>query len=185
MINKVINTMEKKLKDTVDAFIRELKGIRTGRASITLLDTIKVEYYGSLTPLNQVATLSNPEPQTLIIQPWDTSLTKSIEKAIQKSDLGITPSNDGKIIRLTFPPLTEERRKELIKKVKKMAENHKITIRNSRREAKDIIKSMEKKGEISEDDAKKAVNKIQKAVDEYVKKVDEIFSKKEKEIMEI
>jgi ribosome recycling factor len=185
MIDELINTMREKMRDTIEAFARELKVLRTGRASIALLDNIKVEYYGSLTPLNQVSSLSSPEPQLLIIQPWDNSIIRSIEKAIQKSDLGITPSSDGKVIRLSIPPLTEERRRELIKKVKKMAENHKTTVRNDRRDANDAVKSMQKTGSISEDEAKKATHRIQEITDKYIKKTDEIFSKKEEEIMEV
>ena len=185
MIDKLINTMGKKMEDTIDAFVRELRALRTGRASIALLDNIKVEYYGSLTPLNQVATLSSPEPQLLIVQPWDNSIIKSIEKAVQKSDLGITPSCDGKVIRLSVPSLTEERRKELIKKAKKMAESHKTTARNDRREANEAIKSMQKSGNISEDEARKATHRIQELTDKYVEKTEKIFLRKEEEIMEV
>jgi ribosome recycling factor len=158
--------------------------MRTGRASLSILDAIRVDYYGTMTPLNQMATLAVPESRLIMIQPWDVSIIKEIEKAILKSDLGLTPSNDGKIIRISIPPLTEERRKELVKVVHKMCEDHKVTVRNVRRDANDLLKSLKKDGEISEDDAFKGQDQIQKITDEHIKLIDECYKDKEKEILE-
>ena len=163
----------------------EFASVRAGRANAKVLDRITVEYYGSETPLNGVATISAPDARTLIIQPWDTKLLKDIQKAIQTSDLGINPQNDGRIIRLVFPQLTEERRKELTKQVKKYGEESKVAIRNIRRDAMDTIKAMKKKSEITEDEQKVAEKDLQKVTDDYVKKVDEMAAKKEKELMEL
>lgn len=163
----------------------EFASVRAGRANAKVLDRITVEYYGSETPLNGVATISTPDARTLIIQPWDTKLLKDIQKAIQTSDLGINPQNDGRIIRLVFPQLTEERRKELTKQVKKYGEESKVAIRNIRRDAMDTIKAMKKKSEITEDEQKVAEKDLQKVTDDYVKKVDEMAAKKEKELMEL
>ena len=158
--------------------------MRTGRASLSILDNILVDYYGTMTPINQMATLAVPESRLITIQPWDVSIIKEIEKAILKSDLGLTPSNDGKIIRISIPPLTEERRKELVKVVHKMCEDHKVTVRNVRRDANDLLKSLKKDGEISEDDAFKGQDQIQKITDEHIKLIDECYKNKEKEILE-
>ena len=163
----------------------EFASVRAGRANAKVLDRITVEYYGSETPLNGVATISTPDARTLIIQPWDTKLLKDIQKAIQTSDLGINPQNDGRVIRLVFPQLTEERRKELTKQVKKYGEESKVAIRNIRRDAMDAIKAMKKKSEITEDEQKVAEKDLQKVTDDYVKKVDEMAAKKEKELMEL
>lgn len=163
----------------------EFASVRAGRANAKVLDRITVEYYGSETPLNGVATISAPDARTLIIQPWDTKLLKDIQKAIQTSDLGINPQNDGRIIRLVFPQLTEERRKELTKQVKKYGEDSKVAIRNVRREAMDSIKAMKKKSEITEDEQKTAEKDLQKVTDDYIKKVDDMAAKKEKELMEL
>jgi ribosome recycling factor len=152
---------------------------------VNLLDGIKVDYYGTQTPLNQMATLSVPESSLIVIQPWDVSVIKSVEKAILKSDLGITPSNDGKVIRLAIPPLTEERRKELAKIVKKKAEEKKVAVRQARRDANDMLKSLEKEKEITEDQLHKGQDQVQKITDDYVKKVDDLTAKKEQEILEI
>jgi len=177
--------IEAKMNKRVDGFSSELKTIRAGRANPSVLDKIAVEYYGTMTPVAQVGSVSSPEPRTLVIQPWDVSILKEIEKAIQASDIGITPQNDGKIIRLNFPPLTEERRKELVKQVKKYTEEAKVQIRNVRRDAMDDLKAKKKNGELTEDDVKGAEKDIQNLTDKYVKEIDDICVAKEKEIMEI
>jgi ribosome recycling factor len=161
-----------------------LNRVRTGRANLSLLDGIRVDYYGTPTPVNQMASLSVPESRLITIQPWDVSVIKDIEKALLKSDLGLTPSNDGKIIRIAIPPLTEERRKQLAKSVHKICEDHKIAIRNIRRDANELLKSMKKDGEIAEDEAFKGQDQVQKITDEFVKQIDDIFKEKEKEILE-
>jgi ribosome recycling factor len=164
---------------------KELGKVRTGRASLTLLDDIRVDYYGTPSPLNQVATLSVPESRLIVIQPWDHSLIGAIEKAILKSELGMTPANDGKVIRITIPRLTEERRKELVKLVKKMGENSKIGVRNIRRETIETLRTREKKKEISEDDMHHLQDLVQKSTDTFIGQIDEVIAEKEKEIMEI
>ncbi len=174
-----------KMARSIDAFRKELGKIRTGRASFSLLDGIKVDYYGTLTPLAQVGTLSVPESRLITITPWDAKMVSPIERAIQASGLGLNPSNDGKIVRIPIPPLTEERRKDLVKVVKKMAEEARIAIRNIRRDSIDRIKESEKKKEISEDEMKRWQDRIQKETDSYVKKIDEILKTKEQEIMEV
>ncbi|CCQ93045.1 ribosome recycling factor [[Clostridium] ultunense Esp] len=176
---------EEKMKKTVEVYKEELKSIRAGRANPALLDQISIDYYGTDTPLKQLASISAPEPRLLIIQPWDINLISVIEKEILKSDLGLNPSNDGKLIRLPIPLLTEERRKELVKVVRKSAESAKISIRNIRREANDIIKKMEKDKTLSEDDRKAAENETQKITDEYIDEIDDLTNKKEEELLEI
>ena len=176
---------EAKMQKTLDVLAKELAAVRAGRANPAVLDKITVEYYGAPTPLNQVAAISTPDPRTLAVQPWDGSVLKAIEKAIQVSDLGINPQNDGKQIRLSFPPLTEERRKDLAKDVKKKGEGAKVAIRNIRRDANDTFKKMEKGGEISEDDQKSAEEKIQKLTDKMIEKVDKAVEAKTKEIMTV
>ena len=163
----------------------EFGSVRAGRANSQVLDRISVPYYGVDTPIGQVASISSPDPRTLVIQPWDGSLLKPIEKAIQTSDLGINPQNDGRIIRLVFPQLTEERRKDLTKQVRKYSEEAKVAVRNIRREGMDAIKKAVKKSEITEDDQKKFEKDLQDLTDKYIKKVDELCAKKEKELMEI
>ena len=163
----------------------EFGAVRAGRANAKVLDRITVEYYGSETPLNGVATISTPDARTLVIQPWDTSLLKEIQKAIQVSELGINPQNDGKVIRLVFPQLTEERRKDLTKQVKKYAEDAKVAMRNIRRDGMDYIKKLKKNNEITEDDQKKAEKDLQDLLDKYIKKADEALAGKEKELMSI
>lgn len=185
MLADVYKDTESQMQKTVDSFVRELAGIRTGRASVNLLDGITVEYYGSQTPLNQVATLSVPESSLIVIQPWDVSVIKEIEKALLRSDIGITPSNDGKVIRLALPPLTEERRQQLAKTVKKKAEEKKIVIRQVRRDANDMIKLLEKDKEITEDQRHSGQDEVQKITDKFVQKIDDITTKKEEEILEI
>jgi len=176
---------EAKMQKTVDSLASELATIRAGRASAAVLDKVTVPYYGTETPLSQVSSISVPEPRMLTIQPWDPSLMKAIEKAILASDVGITPTNDGKVIRLAFPPLTEERRRDLTKQVKKYSEEAKVAVRNIRREAVDAFKAMKKKAEITEDDLKIADKDLQDLTDLFVKKVEDVAAKKEKELMEI
>lgn len=185
MTKVVIDNMLEKMNKSVAVYRKELSSMRAGRANPQLLDRITVEYYGSQMPINQVANISIPEPRIIQIVPWEQSMLKVIEKAIQKSDLGINPSNDGKIIRLLLPELTEERRKELVKQTRKMAEDCKVAIRAIRRDANDQIKKMKKDNAITEDDQKSAEDKIQKATDKIVKEVDAITAEKEKELMDI
>jgi ribosome recycling factor len=185
MIDDIHADARESMNNSIDALQRELRRIRTGRASLALLDGIMVDYYDSPTPINQLATLSIPEARQILIQPWDTQALQDIEKAIMKSELGLNPMNDGKIIRIVLPPLTEERRKELVKVVKKMAEEFKVQIRNHRRDANDMLKDLKKDKEITEDDMHKGQDLIQKSTDEFVGQVDTIVAEKEKEIMEI
>jgi len=184
MIESIYQETRDGMQKSIDALENELKRIRTGRASLSLMDGIRVDYYGTLTPLNQMASLAVPESRLITIQPWDVSVIKDIEKALLKSDLGLTPSNDGKLIRISIPPLTEERRKQLVKVVYKKGEEHRIGVRNQRRDANELLKGLKKDGEISEDDAFKAQDQIQKITDEYIKLVDEVCKDKEKEILE-
>lgn len=176
---------EEKMKKSVGVLKEELHSLRAGRANPALLDRITVNYYGSETPLKQIANVSAPEPRLLVIQPYDANSIGDIEKSIIQSDLGINPSNDGKIIRLAIPMLTEERRKELQKIVKKNGEEIKVAIRNERRDANDKLKKMEKEKELTEDDLKRAEDEVQKLTDKYIKIVDELISKKEEEILEV
>ncbi|MEE8484271.1 MAG: ribosome recycling factor [Nitrospinota bacterium] len=184
MPGKIEEECRHKMDVTLSVLTREMQGIRTGRASAALLDSIKVDYYGNLTPISQVASVSVPENRMIAIQPWDVSQLGEIEKAILASDLGITPQNDGKIIRLVMPPLTEERRKEMVKIVKNIGEDNKVAIRNVRREKMDILKRRLKKKELSQDDEKKLEQVIQKMTDEFIVKVDTVVQNKEKEILE-
>jgi ribosome recycling factor len=184
MIDSIYDETRENMGKSVVALKNELKRVRTGRASLAILDGIKVDYYGTPTPLNQMATLAVPESRLITIQPWDVSVIKDIEKALLKSDLGLTPSNDGKIIRISIPALTEERRKELVKVVRKICEDYKVSIRNIRRDSNELLKSLKKDGEISEDDAFKSQDEVQKITDEHIKLVDECFTVKEKEILE-
>jgi ribosome recycling factor len=184
MIESIYDETRDSMAKSIASLKKELQRLRTGRASLSILDGIKVDYYGTLTPLNQMATLAVPESRLITIQPWDVSVVKDIEKAILKSDLGLTPSNDGKIIRIAIPPLTEERRKELVKVVHKMCEDYKVSVRNIRRDANELIKTMKKDGEISEDDAFKSQDQIQNITDEQIQLIDECFKNKEKEILE-
>ena len=175
----------RRMDKALDHLAEEFGAVRAGRANAKVLDRITVEYYGSETPLNGVATISSPDARTLVIQPWDGSLLKEIQKAIQMSDLGINPQNDGRVIRLTFPQLTEERRKELTKQVKKYAEEAKVAMRNIRRDGMDYVKNLKKNNEITEDDQKKAEKDLQDLLDKYIKRVDEDLAAKEKELMAI
>ena len=177
--------VEAKMNKRVEGFNNELKTIRAGRASAQVLDKISIDYYGTATPIAQVGSISTPEPRTLLIQPWDVSVLKEIEKAILKSELGVTPQNDGKVIRLNFPPLTEERRKELVKTIKKYSEEAKVQVRNARRDAMDDYKAQKKNGEITEDEMKEIEKGIQNLTDSFIKEIDEITSAKEKEILEV
>lgn len=176
---------ETKMKKTVKNLADEFVTLRTGRASSALVERVVVEAYGSKSPLNQVANISVPEARLVVIQPWDKSLLGDIEKALMASDIGITPANDGKVIRLNFPPLTEDRRKDLVKQAKALAENNRVAIRNIRRDALEAIKKEQKDGKITEDDAKKATDDLQKLTDNYIKEIDKIAQDKEKEIMEV
>ncbi len=185
MLKDVFTTAEKKMKATVEATRHDLATIRTGRASLAILDGINVDYYGNPTPLNQVGTLAVPDPTLITIQPWDPKMLSEIEKAILKSDLGLTPANDGKIIRLPIPPLTEERRKQLAKKVHHLGEEGKTIIRQHRREANDHLKSLLKDKKVSEDDEKRGLEQIQELTDRCVKQIDELVQHKEKEILSV
>ena len=185
MTKVVIDNMLEKMNKSVAVYRKELSSMRAGRANPQLLDRITVEYYGSQMPINQVANISIPEPRIIQIAPWEQSMLKVIEKAIQKSDLGINPSNDGKIIRLLLPELTQERRKELVKQTRKMAEDCKVAIRSIRRDANDQIQKMKKDNTITEDEQKSAEEKIQKTTDKIVKEVDAITAEKEKELMDV
>ena len=176
---------EGKMNKAIDALHSELTSVRTGRATPSLLERVMVDYYGTPTPVNQVANVSVPEPRMIVIQPWEKTMVKEIEKAIMKSDLGLNPNSDGVSIRLNLPQLTEDRRKELVKVVHKKAEENRIVIRNVRRDANDAIKKLEKEKSISEDEAKKAQDDMQKLTDKFIKEVDSIMSSKEKEIMEV
>lgn len=175
---------ETRMQGAIDALVREFAGVRTGRASAALLEAVRVDYYNTPTPVNQVASLSVPDPRTLLIQPWDGSLLPKIEKAIQKSDLGLTPANDGKVIRLTMPPLNEERRKQLARVVGKLAEEARVAVRNIRREAKDKLRGVAKDKKISEDDEKRSETELQKLTDRFIQRVDELLKRKEQEILE-
>lgn len=176
---------EEKMGKTIQVLKNELNSIRAGRANPSMLDRISVDYYGAVTPIKQLASVSAPEPRLITIQPYDMSILSAIEKAIQQSDLGINPSNDGKIIRLNIPLLTEERRKELIKIVKKTGEDNKVALRNERRNVNDALKKMHKDGELTEDELKTATDQVQKITDKFIKQVDELLVAKEKEIMEV
>ena len=180
-----LKEFERKMGKTLEVLASDFGTIRAGRANAQVLDRITVEYYGAPTPLNQVGTISSPDPRTLVIQPWDTTLLRAIEKAIQTSDLGINPQNDGRVIRLAFPQLTEERRKDLTKQVRQYGETSKVAVRNVRRDAVEYVKKAQKKGEMTEDDQKKAEKDIQELTDKFTKRIDEMCATKEKELMEI
>jgi ribosome recycling factor len=184
MIEDIYQETRENMGKSVDDLKREFKRVRTGRASLSILDGIRVNYYGTPTPLNQMATLAVPESRLITIQPWDVSGIKEIEKAILKSDLGLTPSSDGKIVRIAIPPLTEERRKELVRVINKVSEEHKVAVRNIRRDANDMLKDLKKEGDISEDEAFKAQDQVQKITDDHINLVEQITKEKEKEILE-
>lgn len=184
MKDEILSELRQKMIKTVEALKREFKRIRTGRASTALLDGIKVDCYDARMPIEQVSSISVPESRLITIQPWDQSVIGEIEKSILKSELGLTPMNDGKIIRVPIPPLTEERRKELAKLARKMAEENKITIRNHRRDANEMLKELKTEKEISEDEFHKSLDEVQKITDEFIKKIEENTTEKEKEIIE-
>jgi ribosome recycling factor len=185
MDENVIKDVEAKMDKTLSTLKVDFGKVRTGRASLALFDQIRIDYYGTPTPLQQVATLAVPEPRLITIQPWDTSIISEIEKAVLKSELGLTPMNDGKIIRISIPRLTEERRKELVKVVKKMAEASKVALRNIRRDANEHLKGLEKNKKISQDQLRQWMDKVQTSTDKYIEKADGVLEAKEKEIMEI
>ena len=184
-MNELLKITEEKMTKTIGVLERDYKSIRAGRANASVLDRVTVDYYGVPTPIQQMAAISTPEPRILMIQPWDASTLKDIERAILVSDIGINPQNDGRVIRLAFPPLTEERRKEIVKDVKKTAEDNKVAIRNTRRDALEKLKGLEKAGNITEDDKANGEKKIQKLTDKYCKDIDDLAALKEKEILEI
>ena len=184
-MNELIKNTEEKMNKTVAVLERDYKSIRAGRANAAVLDRITVDYYGAPTPIEQMAAVSVPEPRILMIQPWDASTVKDIEKAILTSDIGINPQNDGRVIRLAFPPLTEERRKAIVKDVRKVAEDSKVAVRNTRRDAMEKLKALKKASTITEDDMANGEKKIQNLTDKYCKEIDELADIKEKEIMEI
>lgn len=184
-MKQVLTKTEERMQRRINHLESEYKAIRAGRANPAVLDKVKVDYYGTPTPVNQVATVSVPEARTITIQPWDTSILNTIMKAIQTSDIGINPQNDGKMLRLSFPPLTEDRRKEIVKDVSKIAEDTKVQIRNVRRESMDDLKKLKKDGELTEDDLKNAEKKVQDITDKFIKTADNMSAAKQKEIMEI
>ncbi len=184
-MQEILKDVEVKMSKTVDILAKDFAAVRAGRANPAILDKVTVDYYGTASPIAQVGNISIPDARTIMIQPWDASILRDIEKAIQKADLGINPTNDGKCIRLSIPALTEERRKELVKDIHKIAENARVSIRNIRRDGVDKLKDMKKKSEITEDDLKDAENKVQKLTDKYVKEVDNLLATKEKEILTV
>ena len=184
-MKEVQNKLQQQMDKTIEALKYEFSTIRAGRANAQMLDKIRVDYYGTPTPINQVGSISVPEPRTLMINPWDKSSMAEIEKAIRNSDLGLNPTNDGQVIRISVPALTEERRKELAKRVHKVAEEFKVRLRNERRDANDALKKMEKDGELTEDELKKAQDEVQKITDKFIKEIDAVASAKEKDIMEV
>jgi len=185
MVEDVIKELKENQAKAIDAFKRELGRVRTGRANLAVLDPVRVEYYGTKSPLNQVASLSIPDARLIVIKPWDKSTLPEIEKAINIAEIGLTPQSDGEVIRLPIPTLTEERRRDLVKQTHKMAENAKVSLRNHRRDSNDFLKELEKSSEISEDDKKRGLDRIQKETDAAVSQIDQILSEKEKEIMEV
>ncbi len=185
MVKDLLKNGEEKMKSVISSTKKAFAGIRTGRANPSLLDRIHVDYYGTQTPLTQMANISAPEARLLLIQPWDKSVIKSVEKAIQTSDLGLVPNNDGSVIRIAIPQLTEERRKELVKVMKREAEERRVAVRNVRRDLNDEAKSMEKAGDISEDELRRALDDIQELTNDYIAKIDELAEQKEQEILEV
>jgi ribosome recycling factor len=185
MIDKILGDTEDRMTKSLAAFRRELAGIRTGKATTTLLDAVKVDCYGQHMPLNQVASISVPESRLILVQPWDRTIIKDVEKALHKSDLGLVPNTDGNVIRLPIPPLTEERRHDLVKIVRKHAEEARVSVRNIRRDANDHLKKAQKDGEISEDGSHTAMDKVQELTDKYVAEIDQALKVKEDEIMEV
>lgn len=184
-MTELLNHTEEKMKKTISALERDYNAVRAGRANAAVLDRVTVDYYGVPSPIQQVAAVSVPEARTLMIQPWDASILRDIEKAILTSDIGINPQNDGRVIRLMFPPLTEERRKDIVKDIRKMAEESKVAVRNLRRDALEKLKGLKKANQITEDDEQNGEKKIQNLTDKYCKEIDNMSAAKEKEIMEI
>lgn len=185
MSQEVISRTKDKMEKAIQAYTRELASIRAGRANASLLDKISVDYYGVPTPINQLASISVPEARMLVVQPYDKSIVGDVEKAIQKSDLGINPTSDGTVIRIVIPPLTEERRKDLVKVVKKEAEEAKIAVRNIRRDANEELKKLEKNGELTEDEMRRWSDQVQKLTDDFIGKIDQLTKEKEKDILEV
>ncbi|NLU49775.1 MAG: ribosome recycling factor [Syntrophomonadaceae bacterium] len=185
MVKEIMSDIEARMKGAVGHLVKDLASLRAGRANPALLDKVTVDYYGQPTPVNQLGNIGVPEPRLLVIQPWDKTAIPEIEKAIIKSDLGVNPSNDGNVIRIAIPPLTEERRKDLVKVVRKRAEEAKVAVRNLRREANDAIKALEKDKAISEDEGKKRLDEIQKLTDNTIKEIEKVLQAKEKDIMEV
>lgn len=185
MIGDVLKETAEKMEKTVENFRRSLMGVRAGRATPALLEKVRVDYYGAPTPVNQLATITVPEPRLLVVQPWDKSMIGAVEKAILKSDLGLTPNSDGTILRLAIPQLTEERRTELVRTVRRMAEEERVAIRNERREAREWIEELDKEGEVAEDDARRGQEELQRLTDRAVERIGSLLEAKEKEIMEV
>ena len=185
MVKDILRELEKDMKGSVEHFRKELSKLRTGRANLSLFEDIKVDYYGSLTPVNQVATLAVPDPTLITVQPWDPSLLETIDKAIRSADLGLNPINDGKMLKVPIPPLDEERRKEMARHIKKMLEDEKTVLRNMRRDSKEMIEGLEEEKEITEDDKFWGYDKLREVTDEYTKKIEDLATAKEKEILEI
>jgi len=185
MVNDILSEAKDSMQKALEALHHEMSTVRTGRASTHLLDQIRVDYYGSQVPINQVANVGAPEPRLITVAPWDKTSLPLIEKAIQESNLGLTPSNDGTIIRLPIPPLNEDRRKELVKVVRQYAEESRVSVRNHRRDANDLIKAGQKDGEIPEDDSKRASDQVQELTDKFIKQIDDVLKNKEEEIMEV
>ncbi|HAA02185.1 MAG TPA: ribosome recycling factor [Syntrophobacteraceae bacterium] len=185
MLNDVYSETRDRMHKVIENLEKDFKRVRTGRASVALLDGIRVDYYGTPTPLNQIATLTIPEPRSITIQPWDTAVIGDVEKAILKSELGLTPMNDGKMIRINIPPLTEERRRDLVKVIRKMAEESKVALRNVRRDSNEMLKDLKKDKAISEDEQFRGQDEVQKITDEFIKQADSVYAGKEKEIMEV
>ena len=185
MVKEIFEDLNERMGKSIESLKREYSRLRTGRASVPLLDGIRVSYYETPTPLNQMASLAVPEPRLIVIQPWDKTAIGDIEKAILKSELGLTPMSDGKVIRIAIPPLTEERRKELVKVARKMAEDNKVAIRNIRRDANDMLKDLKTEKEITEDNLYRSQDEVQKITDDFISQVDELCETKEKEILEI
>lgn len=184
MLDTIFKNNDEKMGKSLETLKKDISKVRTGRASASMLDSVKVDYYGTLTQLSQMSSISVPESRLIIIQPWDQTMIKEIEKVILKANLGFTPSNDGKVVRITIPPLTENRRKEIVKQVNKTCEDYKVAIRNIRRDSNESIKTLKKNSEIAEDESFKSQDRIQKTTDSYIKKIDEVYKSKEKEILE-
>jgi ribosome recycling factor len=185
MLDEICSEAKEQMENSIEALKKQLSQIRTGRANTALLDSVRVDYYGSATPLNQVASVTIPDARSLMVKPWEKNIIKEVERAILEANLGVTPSSDGEVIRINIPPLTEERRREIAKQAKGKVEDGKVSVRNARRDANDMLKAAKGEGEISEDDEKRGLKMVQELTDTFVAKVDELYANKEKEIMEI